>query len=515
MSWLLILLAVLILHGMILSVFVILEHRHPVTTIAWIALLIFVPLAGAVLYYFLGRVRFIRRRRLRTRSLRYLHQQRPNISTLQYIPEEIPEESETALGEQESSETQEKASHVSFATTFSSQHIPPLPPLQQPNLPLISLARRAADAPLSQGNTTSILQDAQQTYDCLEKAVTAATHHIHVLYYIIRDDKVGQWFRDLLVKQAQRGVQIRLMFDGVGSYFLSREFWQPLRACGAQIEAFLPPRFSPWVSNYNINFRNHRKLVIVDGKVGILGGINLGEEYLGKPPNAVWRDTHVQIQGPAVHLLQQCFAEDWCHMTGELLLSPPYYPKFPKAPGSDCVQIIPSGPDHNWYPIHLLFFLAITSALQRIWIATPYFIPDNSILTALITAAMRGVDVKILLPARGDHTLVHYAMRSYYQRLLRAGVEIYEYQKGMMHAKTIVVDGRCGTIGSANLDIRSFHLNFELNAFVYSRDFAQQLEYAFQLDLQDSQRVIPETFRKRPMMEHLYEAVARLLSPLL
>lgn len=500
MTYLSILIVLLVLHGVVMSFFVILEHRHPVATLAWILLLIFVPVVGTLLYYYLGRLRFVRRRMRRAQTLEPL---------LEHLPH-----GEVSLEEAAIEEWKEEP-YSPFVNSFAQLHLPVLEPSQQPNVPLMTLAHRAAGSPLSQGNRTTVLQDAENTYKAIEAAIRGARHHVHVLYYIIRDDSVGQWLRDLLVARARDGVEVRLLFDGLGSYALPDTFWEDLHQAGGRAEAFLPLRFANLTPHSNINFRNHRKLVIVDGRVGFLGGINLGEEYLGKPPHSPWRDTHVELEGSAVSDLQQVFVEDWCYATEELLFESVYFPTPPEPVGEDLVQVIPSGPDHDWFPIHLLLFLSITSANQRIWIATPYFIPDKSILTALITAAMRGVDVRIMLPAKGDHKMVHYAMQSYYKRLLKAGVKIYEYHRGMLHSKTTVVDGRCGTIGSANFDIRSFHLNFELNAFVYSCEVAEQLEAAFKEDLQHAQLVTYDQFRRRPFSRKLYESVARVLSPLL
>lgn len=512
MVWLLIILAGLVIHGVILSVFVVLEHRHPIATLVWILLLIFVPFVGVVLYYFFGRIRFVRRLKLRERSLQHLLTQRPALRPVLAAASDADENQPTS-SDMKTKEPDELESP--FATPFAQKYLPILPQEQQPNVPLISLAQHAAEAPLTSKNGTTILQNAKEAYAAIEKAIREAKHHVHVVYYILRDDSVGKWLRDLLAERAEDGITVRVLVDGLGSYSLSDEFWAPLRNAGASVETFLPFRFARFTPDSNVNFRNHRKLVVVDGHIGLTGGINMGEEYLGKAPFPPWRDTHVRIEGPAVTYLQQTFIEDWCHATEEHLTDPSLYPdSFPDC-GDDWVQIIPSGPDHDWYSIHLLFFLSITSALQRIWIATPYFIPDNSILTALITATMRGVDVSLLLPSKGDHPMVHYAMRSYYKRLLKAGVKIYEYQKGMMHSKTMVVDSRCGTIGSANLDIRSFHLNFELNAFVYSQDFASQLEDAFQDDLQHAKQITLKDFMKRPFSQRLYEAGARVFSPLL
>ena len=517
MVWLIILLTVTILHAIVLSVFVLLEQRKPVATLAWILILLFIPIFGAVFYYLFGRMRFERRRRLRASSLTQLDLELAEL--------------ELDMGPEGSvSRALDISSMPGISGLFDAhfdEHDPgkaPAAPLLTPteqklfeqNQPLITLARRVVDMPLVRGNHLDVLNNAEHKFDTVAEEIAKATHHIHMIYYIFRSDKTGTWIRDLLIERAKEGVKVRVLYDWIGSLELAQDFWKPLTDVGADCVPFLPLRFPYAWRKSQLNFRNHRKVVIVDGLVGFTGGINVGDEYRGlDPAYGYWRDSHVRIGGPAVLQLQQVFVEDWCYATGDMLVDAEYYPKTQKEVGQELVQMIASGPDQPWYSIHLLFFLSITSAHQKVWITTPYFIPDDSILTALESAALRGVDVRLLLPGKLDMSIVLYAGRSYYKSLLRAGVRIYEYEKGLLHAKTMVVDRRCGTIGSANMDIRSFHLNFELNAFVYSESFAASLEESFLQDILDAKEIDLISFVQRPWSQKFAEASARLLSPIL
>ncbi|MDQ0339057.1 cardiolipin synthase [Caldalkalibacillus uzonensis] len=283
------------------------------------------------------------------------------------------------------------------------------------------------------------------------------------------------------------------------------------------MEPFFPVTFP--LLNHRLNFRNHRKIVVVDGEVGFVGGLNIGDEYLGKDPFfGHWRDTHLKVEGEAVRSLQMIFLLDWFYMTGEKLLYPPYLS--PHLIDHDRqqeggVQIIASGPDHEWEVIKKLYFAMITSAKEKVYISSPYFIPDEDILSALKVAALSGVQVKLILPSKPDHKIVFWATRSYFTELLEAGVEIYLYQKGFMHSKVVIVDEELASIGSANMDMRSFHLNFEVNAFLYRNHSVKRLVEDFRQDISDSQQVMLNRYRQRKFHHRLYESVARLFSPLL
>jgi cardiolipin synthase A/B len=382
---------------------------------------------------------------------------------------------------------------------------------------MIRLGGALASTPASLGNATQLLVDAAATYREISLAIHEARHHIHVEFYIIQPDAVGRSLRDLLAARAAAGIEVRVLCDGIGSMSLPADFWDPLRAAGGHAASFAPlskliPR---WRRRDRVDFRNHRKLVVVDGRVGFTGGINVGKEYLGLDPEiGRWRDTHVRIDGPAVLGLQQTFLQDWAMSTDQALDDEHYFPACPPA-GECVVQIIDSGPDQAWASVELYYAQAIALACERVWITNPYFIPSQVIETALTVAALRGVDVRILLPRRSDSRLVTWASHSYYAPLLHAGVRIFEYAKGFVHAKTMVVDDWVATVGSANMDMRSFKLNFELNAFVFGSRLCRDVARQFAVDLEAATEITQGWDRRMGLLRRLVRGTARLLSPLL
>ncbi|GMN99448.1 cardiolipin synthase [Parageobacillus thermoglucosidasius] len=381
--------------------------------------------------------------------------------------------------------------------------------------PLLQLAHRIGKSPVSLATETKVLTNGQETFSTIFEELKKATHHIHLEYYIVRHDGVGQQLKAILVEKAKSGVHVRFLYDAVGSWKLSKTYIQELRDAGVEMIPFSPVRL-PFLNN-KINFRNHRKIIVIDGTVGFVGGLNIGDEYLGKDKYfGFWRDTHLWIRGEAVRTLQLIFLQDWYYMTGKTLLTPEYLsPQLVHYDGQGGVQLIAGGPDQKWEVIKHLYFAMITSAQRSIWIASPYFVPDEDILTALKVAALSGIDVRILAPRRPDKRIVFYASRSYFPELLEAGVKIYEYSKGFLHSKIMIVDGELASIGTANMDMRSFHLNFEVNAFLYHTDSTKKLVADFLEDLKYSSQINNEIFRRRPLSIRVMESVSRLLSPLL
>ncbi|SFA43049.1 cardiolipin synthetase 2 [Parageobacillus thermantarcticus] len=387
--------------------------------------------------------------------------------------------------------------------------------IEEHQRPLLQLAHRIGKSPVSLATETKVLTNGQETFSTIFAELKKATHHIHLEYYIVRHDEVGQQLKAILMEKAKQGVHVRFLYDAVGSWKLSKTYIQELRDAGVEMIPFSPVRL-PFLSN-KINFRNHRKIIVIDGTVGFVGGLNIGDEYLGKDKYfGFWRDTHLWIRGEAVRTLQLIFLQDWYYMTGKTLLTPEYLsPQLVHYDGQGGVQLIAGGPDQKWEVIKHLYFAMITSAQRSIWIASPYFVPDEDILTALKVAALSGIDVRILAPKRPDKKIVFYASRSYFPELLEAGVKIYEYSKGFLHSKIMIVDGELASIGTANMDMRSFHLNFEVNAFLYHTDSTKKLVADFLEDLKDSSQIDDETFRRRPLSIRVVESVSRLLSPLL
>jgi cardiolipin synthase A/B len=473
------LLAVLLHMAVILAV-LLARRRDPTATLAWILFIVVAPFLGAGLYLLFGRTRM---RRAARRSSRAEARLRAVLSRHAV---------RARLG---------RGTDVADARTQA----------------MVRLGSALASTPASTGNATQALIDAATTYREIAAAIRQAKHHIHVEFYIIQPDAVGTGLRDLLAERAAAGIEVRVLCDGIGSMSLPSDFWAPLLAAGGHAASFAPlskllPR---WRRRDRVDFRNHRKIVVVDGRVGFTGGINVGKEYLGLDPTiGKWRDTHVRIEGPAALSLQQTFVQDWLLTTGAVLDDERHFPAGPAA-GECLVQVIDSGPDQTWAGVELYYAQAIALACQRVWITNPYFVPSQLIESALTLAALRGVDVRILLPKKSDSRLVTLASHSYYAPLLAAGVRIFEYARGFVHAKTMVVDDWVATVGSANMDMRSFNLNYELNAFVFGSGLCQDVARQFALDLEAAKEVTRDWERRMGLGRQLVRGVARLLSPLL
>jgi len=369
------------------------------------------------------------------------------------------------------------------------------------------------DALYSHHNDVKIFTDGEEKFNALIEDLENAKNHIHLLYYIIRHDHLGTRIADVLIKKAREGVQVRFLYDDMGSRSLSRKYISRLKNAGVLVDAFFPPKI-PKI-NLKINFRNHRKLAIIDGKVGYIGGFNIGDEYLGKSEKfGYWRDTHLRIDGDAVHNMQTRFILDWNQASRNHIAYESRH--YPRAEGGDVgVQIVSSGPDSDWEQIKYGYIKMIFAAKEYIYIQTPYFIPDESLMDALRIATLSGVRVKLMIPNKPDHMFVYWATLSYVGELLQAGAEIYLYQNGFLHAKTIVVDGKISSVGTANIDVRSFRLNFEVNAFLYNTDIAEHLVEAFQEDIKVSTQMTDKLYGQRSLMIKFKESVSRLLSPIL
>ncbi|WP_456275860.1 cardiolipin synthase [Bacillus sp. AK128] len=380
---------------------------------------------------------------------------------------------------------------------------------------LYHLAKRLGKTPISQNTHTEVLTNGTETYSRILQELKQATRSIHLEYYIVRDDEIGNKIKDILIQKASEGVEVRFLYDSVGSWRLSKTYIHSLQQSNVQIVPFSPVKL-PFL-NHKVNFRNHRKIIVIDGKKGFVGGLNIGDEYLGKNEYfGFWRDTHLYLEGEAVRSLQVIFLQDWYYMTNETLLSSKYLiPSFEHVNDRGAVQLVAGGPDNEWEVIKNLFFEMISSARHSICIATPYLIPDVDILSALKIASLSGVDVKIITPERPDKRIVFYASRSYYPDLIEAGVQVFEYQKGFMHSKFIIIDEEIASIGTSNMDMRSFHLNFEVNAFLYETTSIKSLVHEFNQDVKNSKAIEGHTFNKRSIYERLFESLSRLLSPLL
>jgi cardiolipin synthase A/B len=470
-------LALLLFISQILTV-LIGEYRHPSKTVAWIVILFMFPLVGFIMYYFLAR-EYSRRQKVRSKGIRY-------VTDIRY------------LGKKHSA-----SEHPLEAGKLEGWR-------EEPRL--FALLSNIPGSIITQLNEVKILTNAQQAYPVILEAMEQATNHIHFQYYTYRHDEAGLQFHEILVRKAKAGVKVRCIFDAIGSMKLDKRYIKQLKEAGAEVYLFLPG----WVSFFDkrMNYRNHRKIVVVDGLKGYLGGINIGDEYLGKDPRlGFWRDTHMELCGDAVYSLQQTFLTDWAFASGKPLEDQDLFPEH-HCEVLKSVQLIASGPDAYWDAILEMYFGAITTAKKRIYITTPYFIPDESIIMALKTAAISGVDVRIIYPDKADTKIVNLASLSFLEELLQAGVRFYSYQKGFIHAKIMIVDHLLATVGTANLDMRSFFSNFELNAVLYDKESIDRLERDFYQDMKDSIEVKLEIYKRRPLMQKGKEAVARLLSPL-
>jgi cardiolipin synthase len=454
-----------------------LENRHPTKTITWLIVLGIFPVIGFIFYIVFGR-NFRKKK---------IFQKKAMIDEKTFLKVE--------------------GNHFPSAEeiVFFGDH----------QRRLYHLAQRLGKSPVSSKTYSEVLTNGEETFNRILTELRKAIHSIHLEYYIVRDDEIGQEVKNILIEKAKEGVEIRFLFDSVGSWKLSKDYISELWAAGIEMVPFSPVRL-PFL-NHKVNFRNHRKIIVVDGTKGFVGGLNIGDEYLGRNQYfGFWRDTHLYLEGEAVKSLQLIFLQDWYHMTNEALLTTSYLtPSIKQGDDYGAVQLIAGGPDNEWEVIKNIFFEMISSARKSISIATPYLIPDVDILSALKVASLSGIEVKIIIPKRPDKRIVFYASRSYFPELLEAGVEVYEYEKGFMHSKFLIIDGDIASIGTSNMDMRSFHLNFEVNAFLYKTNSIQTLVKDFKHDLTNSTIIQYDTFMKRSIFQRVLESLSRLLSPLL
>lgn len=379
---------------------------------------------------------------------------------------------------------------------------------------MIRLNQTYSEAYFTQDNHITILTDGNHKFNSLLQDIKKATISINIMYYIVKNDTLGRAFIDLLTKKAQEGVEVRFLVDGLGGRQLNRRALEHFKAAGGQFAFFFPPKLK--YVNMKLNYRNHRKLVVIDNEIGYLGGFNVANEYIGKNKKfGYWRDTHLRVTGGSIEDMNARFILDWRFASKEqLIISHSYYPKVTHS-GTTGMQIVSCGPDSPKSEVELGYLKMICNAKKNIYIQTPYFIPDSSILEALKMATLSGVDVRIMIPCKPDHMFVYWATYSYVGILLNAGARIFIYDNGFLHAKTICVDGEVASIGSANFDIRSFRLNFEANAFIYDSELAYKLESIFEADIEKSHELTKQLYRNRSHLIQFKESIARLLSDLL
>jgi cardiolipin synthase len=391
------------------------------------------------------------------------------------------------------------------------------PPLAKDALGLAAVGKRLGQGEPTYATSVELLDDGDAKMKALEKAIVEARHHIHIEYYIWEPDRVGAHFRDLLAAASQRGVEVRVLYDAVGSPKMNATFWKPVTEAGGEVRAFNALRFS-MTSLHFANFRTHRKIVVVDGLIGFLGGMNLHDPATAtRSGKDAWRDQHASIVGEPVRKIQRLFLENWTYAGGSFRLSqksvPYYFPSAKEGGRGVAVQILASGPDEESAALHAFFLAAFATARTRIWIETPYLIPDEPLESSLRVAELRGVDVQVIVPRQGDSRLVTMASHTYCDSLNKAGIRVFEYGPPMMHAKTMVIDDTCAVVGTANLDNRSFRLNFEIAAAFYDAGVVARLAKRFEED-----RAVSRPFSHRhrgPRTTQLLESIARLTSPVL
>lgn len=460
-----------------ISFVIFLENRHPSQTLTWLIVLGGFPLVGFIFYLLFGRNY---RKEKMFRKKYFLDKQ-----TFLKIEGEVGRANEKRLQE-----------------------------MEEDHRRLFTLAHKLGNSPISFATSTKVLTNGEETFNHILEHLKKATHHIHMEYYIVRHDQIGEEIKNILIEKAKHGVKVRFLYDSVGSWQLSKKYVKDLLDAGVEMVEFGPVRL-PFL-NSKFNFRNHRKIIVIDGSIGFVGGLNIGDEYLGRDKGfGFWRDTHMMARGEAVRSLQLIFLQDWFYMTNSSLLTPEYLSPILEENDHGGVQMIAGGPDNEWSVIKNIFFSMISSADKSVWIASPYFIPDEDIFSSLKVAALSGLDVRLLVPQRPDKRIVFFASRSYFPELLEAGVKIYEYKKGFMHSKIVIVDGHLASIGTSNMDMRSFHLNFEVNAFLYKTSSTEKLVKEYENDLIDSNEIVLDDFKKRHIGYRLLESTSRLLSPML
>lgn len=472
---------ILILNIFLAAALIFLERRDPTATWAWLLVLFFIPFFGFFIYLLLGR-------QLSEKQLfRWEGRDKIGIEQLIHYQMEAIE------------------NHTFEFRLDDTAHYQDM----------VYLHLRNNHAVLTQDNDVQIFNDGMTKFDALIEDLEQAKDHIHFQYYIIRLDDLGKKILDVLIRKAKQGVKVRFLFDDIGSRGLHKRHLRELMKHGGEVEAFFPAVF-PLV-NPRLNYRNHRKIVVVDGRIGYIGGFNVGDEYLGLSKKfGYWRDTHLRIEGSAVHPLQTRFILDWNQASEhhDIEYAERYFPAIPRK-GTVGMQIVSSGPDSQGEQIKDGYLKMIFIAKKYIYIQTPYFIPDVSFLDALRVACLSGVDVRIMIPNKPDHMFVYWATYSNVGKLLKAGAKVYIYENGFIHSKQIVVDDELSTVGTANIDVRSFKLNFEINAFIYDRKKSHELAELFEQDIQASTELTYEMYLQRTRNVKIKESISRLLSPIL
>ena len=451
-------------------VIVLLDNRNPVKTMAWVLVLVFLPVVGLAFYFFFGR---------NTRKERLISKK--GFSRLSKRPM-AEYQAQEALGD------------------FTGRN------------QLIPFFHRVSNALPFEGNDVQVFTDGYSMYQELFRRIAKAKHHIHLEFYIFENDAVGRLLRDLLIDKAREGVSVRLLYDDVGCWDVNPMFYDEMLCEGIEVRSFLKVRFPQFTSK--VNYRNHRKLAIIDGKVGFIGGMNIALRYLKGVPWGVWRDTHICLKGKAVYGIQTAFLTDWFAVDRTLLTSAQYFPKMYTV-GTSVAQIVTSDPVGEWHDIMLGLVKAISCAQRYIYVETPYILPTEQVMAAFQTAALSGVDVRLMIPKKADAFITHKGTMSYLDELMKSGVKVYFYRAGFLHSKLWVADDEWASVGSTNLDFRSFEHNFEANAFFYDEKTVCTMKEIFLEDMKKCMTLSQKIWDKRSFKNKIVESVVRLLAPLL
>jgi len=461
------------------AILIILENRNPQKTISWILVLVLLPFIGIVIYLFFGQ-EYRKNKMYSRKGLKHLERLR-NL-TLEQL-DNLPK------------------NHFQINEKLYSKKR------------LMNLLLSNSNAILTNDNKIQILHNGAETFPEIFRTMEEAKHHIHLEYYIIENDRIGNYLRELLIRKAQEGIEVRLIFDDVGSWELKKKFIRSMSDAGVKVDCFMKVRFPMLTSR--VNYRNHRKILVVDGETAFVGGLNFADRYQdGVPGIGPWRDTHLKVTGGGATALQIIFMADWYFVSKEILKGEDYFKPFVSGNGK-LVQMTASGPDSDWESISQAYFVAISSATDYVYISTPYLMPTDDIVTALKTSALGGIDVRIIVPGLSDAITPKWGTNSYVEELLEAGVKVYFYKAGFTHSKVIVSDGVFSSVGTANLDFRSLETNFEVNAMIYDEEIAKVLTNQFLEDQEKSELVILEEWQKRPRINKIKESFARILAPML
>lgn len=452
---------------------VLMDHRQPAKTVAWVLVLVFLPVVGIVIYFFFGQ---------NTRKERFISQR---------SLDQLTKRSMLEFAEQKNLKI--PADQGALIKLFTNQNW---------SFPF-------------KDNEVDIYTNGYDFFHMLLRDIGKAKNHVHIDSYIFNDDALGYMVADELVEKASQGVEVRVIYDDVGCWNVKNEFFERMREAGIEVHAFMPVKFPAFTGK--VNYRNHRKLCVIDGKIGYIGGMNIATRYIKGRSGLAWRDTHLRIRGGAVYGIQRAFLVDWYFVDRTLITNRRYYPEVSEKLKNDClIQIVTSSPISPWPDIMQGYVRILLQAKHYVYMETPYFLPTEPVLFAMRTAALAGVDVRLMIPYKTDAKLVEWASRSYVMQTVESGVKIYLYKAGFNHSKLLVSDDALCTVGSTNIDFRSFENNFEANAFIYDEQMACRLKDVYLQDVKES--VLLEDVRdlgKLTFIQRLWESLVRLISPLL